>query len=159
MDTADQATDRHPRRAARVLVLDAGGRVLLLRSVDPARPDDPYWLTPGGGVEGSEDLVRCAVRELYEETGLRLPPQALSGPVWCETVDFPFSGQWYRQVQQYFVARVASWTVAPTGLTDEERRSWRGFRWWSVSEVEESDDRIYPVGLAGLVRSLDGVGS
>ena len=46
-----------PRRAARVLLFDDQGRVLLIHFVIP-RSDGPFafWGTPGGGVEPGEQL-------------------------------------------------------------------------------------------------------
>ena len=43
--------DPVPRTGARVLLLDARGRVLLLRGHDPATPDRSYWFTVGGGLD------------------------------------------------------------------------------------------------------------
>jgi 8-oxo-dGTP pyrophosphatase MutT (NUDIX family) len=43
---------RRKRRAARVILIDERGRVLLLRGSDPGRPEaGTWWFTPGGGVE------------------------------------------------------------------------------------------------------------
>jgi 8-oxo-dGTP pyrophosphatase MutT (NUDIX family) len=36
------------------------------------------WIFPGGGLHHGEDPVSGAVRETYEETGIRLDPQALT---------------------------------------------------------------------------------
>ena len=40
--------DAIARPAARVLVMDAAWRVLMLHGHDPARPDHWYWFTVGG---------------------------------------------------------------------------------------------------------------
>lgn len=55
-----------------VLLQDEHGRVLLQR-----RGDDGRWGVIGGGVEGGEDLLTAAQRELFEETGLTCPTLAL----------------------------------------------------------------------------------
>src|ERR1700741_4782643 len=88
-----------PRQAARVLLLDAAGRVLLLRGFDPAMPAHRYWFTVGGGLDDGESMLDAAARELFEETGLRVSPDRLEGPVWHERTRFPFDGHWYVQEQ------------------------------------------------------------
>lgn len=55
-------------RSARALLVDAGGRLVLIRRVRPGRA--PYWTTPGGRVEPSDDSLESALhRELLEELG------------------------------------------------------------------------------------------
>ena len=50
------------RQAARVLLLDRAGRVLLFKGHDPARPElGSWWFTVGGGVDEGE-TVRQAGR-------------------------------------------------------------------------------------------------
>ena len=46
------------RTSARVIPINASGRVLLLHG------HDPYWFTIGGAVEPGESLEAAAVREL-----------------------------------------------------------------------------------------------
>ncbi|MEU1886276.1 NUDIX domain-containing protein [Micromonospora sp. WMMD987] len=145
-------TDFHPRRAARVLLVDASGRVLLFAGFDPARPGHRYWFTPGGGLEpDGESPAAGAARELAEETGLRLTPAELGAPVHSETIEFPFNGVWYRQEQEFFVVRVPTWQVDTAGFDDIERASVTGHHWWSVAELADTDERCYPVDLAALL--------
>lgn len=143
-----------PRRAARVLLVDDADRLLLFRGFDPARPDHRYWLTPGGGIDADESAVAGAVRELAEETGLRLTPEELGEPVWREVTEFPFDGRWYRQEQVYFLARVAAWEVDTTGFSELERNSIDGHRWWTLPELAATGERVYPVDLPVLLRRL-----
>lgn len=150
------SADAIPRRAARVLLIDAIGRLLLLRGFDPARPGHRYWFTVGGAVDAGESLAGGAARELREETGLVLDPAALGEPVWHEVTEYPFDGVWYRQEQDFFVARVHSWEVRVDGFDAVERRSIDGYRWWSLGELDDTRERYYPAELPALLRSVVG---
>ncbi|WP_326560417.1 NUDIX hydrolase [Micromonospora sp. NBC_01796] len=148
-----------PRRAARVLLLDGADRVLLFRGWDPARPDHRYWFTPGGGLDPGESPADGAVRELAEETGLRLSVDQVGEPVWQEVTEFPFGGRWYRQEQEFFLVRVPAelaFEVDTAGFDQIERDSIDEHRWWSVAELEATADRFYPTELPALLGRLLG---
>ncbi|HYN96171.1 MAG TPA: NUDIX domain-containing protein [Pilimelia sp.] len=141
-----------PRRAARVLLVDDADRLLLLRGADPARPAHRYWMTVGGGLDAGESLVDCALREVAEETGLRLRPEQLGAPVRHEVIDFPFDGEWYRQEQDFFLVRVPAFEVSTAGHDVLERETIDAFRWWPLAELAATAERVYPPDLAELVR-------
>jgi 8-oxo-dGTP pyrophosphatase MutT (NUDIX family) len=142
------------RRAGRVLVIDAGGRVLLLHGFDPAKPDEPYWFTIGGGAQPGETLAEAAARELREETGICAQAGELGEPVWHEVTDFSFDGTSYRQEQDFFQLRIGSAVVLTDGLDDEEAAVIDGHRWWTVDELESTTEPFYPRELPELLRDL-----
>jgi 8-oxo-dGTP pyrophosphatase MutT (NUDIX family) len=147
--------DAIERSGARVLLVNAAGRVLLFRGHDPERPDGgSYWFTVGGGLDPGETAAEGATRELYEETGLLVRPDELGKPVFHEVAVFPFCGRWHRQEQDFFALRVTDWEVAPTYLSDDERISLTGHRWWSLAEIECAGEPVYPAELADLLRGL-----
>jgi 8-oxo-dGTP pyrophosphatase MutT (NUDIX family) len=147
-------TDYDERSAARVLLLDARDRVLLLHGYDPGdRARGSWWFTPGGGLEPDEDPAAGAARELFEETGLRLDAGNLAGPVYEQVVEFPFEGRKYRQSEGFYLARCEQWDVDTSGFTALELRSVDGHRWWSLDELRTTSERIYPACLADLVAS------
>jgi 8-oxo-dGTP pyrophosphatase MutT (NUDIX family) len=142
------------RRAGRVLVIDAGGRVLLLHGFDPARPEEPYWFTIGGGAEPGESLAQAAARELFEETGISADAAELGEPVWHEVSEFSFDGTSYRQEQDFFELRIGSAVVMTDGLEQEEVAVIDGHRWWTVADLEATTEMFYPRDMPRLLREL-----
>ncbi|MCJ8504234.1 NUDIX domain-containing protein [Kocuria flava] len=57
-------------RAAAAVVLDERGRLLLVRR--GRAPQRGRWTLPGGALEPGETVAGAAVREVLEETGLRV---------------------------------------------------------------------------------------
>ena len=142
------------RRAARVLLLDPSGRVLLLRGCDPARPEHRYWFTVGGGLEDGESLADAAVREVFEETGLRITTADLVGPVRSDKVNFPFDGRWYSQLQSFYVVRADAFEPDLGNLGEYEIGNVFAAHWWSVDDLAATAETFYPRDLADLVREV-----
>jgi len=127
------------RATARVLVLDPAGRVLLFgaRLVDLSQPPGPvlYWYTPGGEIEPGETIRRAAVRELTEEIGLAVEPDALEGPVWLRRSVSLLLGEPVDARETYFVLRDVVHQVDVSGQTELEALEDQPHRWWSVTEI------------------------
>ena len=151
------------RRAARVLVLDPAGRLLLLRGGDPAVPGPRFWWTVGGGLEPGESARAGAVRELHEETGIEVPEGALVGPLHQDVSSFAFDRWLVEQENEFFAVRVQGWTMAPAALEAIETASIDGAGWWSVEQLRAhvdgrphdgpglADEPVYPPDLPDVL--------
>ncbi|MCU1587466.1 MAG: hydrolase [Frankiales bacterium] len=141
-----------PRTSARVLLLDGEDRVLLFRGVDPGAPDrGSWWFTPGGGLDPGETHRDGAVRELYEETGLRCEAAALIGPVHEEESLFEFATISFLQHSTFFVHRVDRHVVDVSGFQELEASSIVEHRWWSREALRATDETYYPTCLVELL--------
>ncbi|WP_445184399.1 NUDIX hydrolase [Pseudonocardia sp. Cha107L01] len=142
------------RRAGRVLLLDSAGRVLLFEGIDPARPQESFWFTPGGGVESGEDCRTAARRELAEETGLELPAAELVGPVWRRHVVFSFDGRNFAAEEEFFLAHADLGRIDTSGFSDLEADVVLGHHWWTDEELRGTGAVIFPRQLGDLLGGL-----
>lgn len=148
------------RRAARVILLDAVGRLLLVRGHDLDQPERSWWFTVGGGIDPGEDSRAAALREVREETGLVLDPAALVGPVLTRSALFDFYAEHCRQDEEYFLARVdvpvAVEDLARDGWTEVEIDLLDELRWWDLADLDRETREVFPPGLPDLARGLLG---
>ncbi|GAC1443599.1 MAG: hypothetical protein NVSMB55_17580 [Mycobacteriales bacterium] len=140
------------RHAARVLLVDGAGRVLLFRGHDPGRPEaGSWWFTVGGGVDDGESHREAAARELFEETGLAVEPDSLTGPLHREYAEFTIAGVDYRQDNEFYAAHIDAHEVDTGGFTDLETELVLEHRWWSTADLRTTKDTVYPECLPDLV--------
>ncbi|MBO1334305.1 NUDIX domain-containing protein [Streptomyces sp. VRA16 Mangrove soil] len=140
------------RHTSRVLLLDDRDRLLLLCGRDPRRPGARWWFTVGGGLEDGESYPAAAVREVHEETALRLPVERL-GPLHCtrQTV-FHVDGHGFDQYEEYRVARVTA--AEREGMDIDTPEARYGHHWWSVAELATTGQTVRPKGLARLLQDV-----
>ena len=142
-----------PRLAARVLVVDADGCVLLFRGFDPPRPEaGDWWFTPGGGVDDGESIEDAARRELYEETGLSV--DTIGPELFERRIEFEFEGNHFDQTEHFFCVRTPRFAVTDAGWSAIEQRSVLEHRWWTAAELVATTERVYPDDLAERLRAI-----
>ena len=135
------------RKAARLLVLDAHGRILLFRHRDPY--GNAFWATPGGGVEPGETFEQAARRESGEELGA--VPTALRD-AGERDITFPWGNRIIVQEERYFLA-----TIDPAHISFGAAHQEEGVeevRWWSRAELEH-DKSVRPSDLCERLRALE----
>lgn len=120
------------RRAARVLLVDDAGRILLQHCHDPsAAAGGSWWNTTGGGVDDGETPAQAAVRELREETGLEVEPDRFLG-VWMDVYADGERETASSTLNLYWTARVLS--GEPEAADDVAE-----LRWFAPAELPAPD--------------------
>jgi double-stranded uracil-DNA glycosylase len=138
------------REAARALVIDDGGRVLLVQFRRPVG-DDSWWGTPGGGIDPGESHEEALRRELREEIGLH--DFELGPKLYEHYGEFPWAKVLYRQRNTTYLVRVhaheprATIDLAPEGVAD--------VRWWTRDELAASTEQFAPPNLPQIVLEND----
>ncbi len=134
---------RAKRPAARLLVTDPLGRLLLFRFTPEDRP--PFWVTPGGAVDRGETFEQAARRELREETGLDMEPGPL---IAVRHVQFlTLEGIEVDAEERFYAVSVDRTEIETAGHTELERSVMLSHRWWTPEELAMLDEPYYPVDL------------
>jgi TDG/mug DNA glycosylase family protein len=137
------------RPAVRGLVVDADERVLLVQFVNDAT-GDTWWATPGGGIEAGENDEAALRRELREEIGLE---DFEIGPlVWDQARSFAFQRVLYLQRNRIYVVRVHA--HHPAATVDMQAEGVVAMRWWTLDELDATDERVTPPELVAELRTL-----
>ena len=138
------------RPVARVLLFDEQERLLLLFDPDPVQGG--YWYPPGGGIEPGESPEQAARRELVEEVGLDVTE--LGPVVLRRRARFTWRGKRLDQDEWHLLGRVVSPVVGPVRAGDSETKAVAAHRWWSLSDLRDSGETLYPEGLVAIVERL-----
>ena len=135
------------RKACRALLLSDPGALLLLINTRIPDSNTHVWLAPGGGIETGETCEDCVRREVHEETGLSVV--GCEGPAWTRRHQFMLLGEQYDQHEEFYVVRTPHFE--PEGRNNpalHERDLFVGFKWWSIAEMQRSEDTFVPRRMA-----------
>jgi 8-oxo-dGTP pyrophosphatase MutT (NUDIX family) len=137
------------RRAARVIVLDPASRALMFRYDVPGR--QPFWVTAGGECEVGESFADAARRELLEETGIIADPGGEIARLIPEFVTV--EGEPVQADERFFLIRVAEARIDTTGHTALEQALMTQHRWFTLEELADWPEAVFPAELAAMIQS------
>ena len=136
------------------MLFEEEGAILLIRFVVQREDGEfVFWALPGGEIEAGESEADAAARELREELGIEV---RVEGPVYRDANMFWHQDEMQDNVDFLFWARCGREEPRLTGFTTDEKAIMKEVRWWSGAEVEASEERIFPEGLAGRMREQRG---
>ncbi|NBB23902.1 NUDIX domain-containing protein [Porphyrobacter sp. SLTP] len=141
--------DLRLRRAARLIVLDPKGRALMFRYDVPGR--DPFWVTAGGECEADESFEDAARRELLEETGFTADPGPQIARMTPEFITV--EGEPVQADERFFLVRVAEAVIDTSRHTETEQALMTQHRWFTLDELNDWPEAVFPVNLADMIRS------
>jgi len=145
------AVTRAARPAARIILLDRQGHVLLFRFDPPDRP--PFWCTPGGALDPGESYEEAARRELLEETGIAADPgpqiaRRIAEFITIEGVPVTADERYFRVVLGEDIDPDA---IDTGGHTELERRVMRGWRWFTAADLAALEEPWFPEDLLEML--------
>ena len=109
-----------------IMVLNSNGLVWAGRRIPVGNSEydgsPQLWQMPQGGIDADEDAYQAALRELYEETGMRSVEVVAEAPDWID-YDLPdhligigLKGKYRGQRQRWFALRfTGAWEWKPMG--------------------------------------------
>ncbi len=110
-----------PFEGAKIALYLGDALAVILRDDKPGLPFPDHWDLPGGGREGNESPLDCALRECEEELGLRVPKEKI---IWQRQFLEGTQARWF------FVARLPQSATADVVMGDE------GQGWMLMSQDE-----------------------
>lgn len=144
---------KRERKGARIVLLTPEDRFLLFRFKYDSGPlaGTEYWGLPGGGVEEGEAVAEAAVRELFEETGLRV--DGLGAAAAEGTYDFRLStGEDVVQHDWYFLFRLdGEIALSREGLTPEETKNMVEAGWWTRRDLSGLAAPVVPADMGKIL--------
>lgn len=120
----------------RVVISNEQGKILMVKQSHEGKD---IWMVPGGGIEAGENSKEAAVREVEEETGLKIQIKRL---LWHVEEVSEARGQ---RFVNYFLAEIlgGEMSLGEDPEFDQEHQVLREIGFFSRKEIMNLD-RVYP---------------
>ena len=138
-----------------ILINKKTGNVLFIKYLDRHSKStmeftDGFWVLPGGSVEKHETFQEALKREIYEETGISniiIKNCVLSR---IEHGELRNSEQNF-YYERYYLVETEEVKVSTNNLTNEESEVIKEYKWWSINELKQTKDIVFPLSLKSYV--------
>jgi len=114
------------------VIVDETGRALIVK-----RRDNGHWEPPGGVVDHNETIEDALRREVYEETGLKIESEGLTGV--------------YQNMRRHIVALVFRCALTDGELVENPEVT--AFRWVTAGDLPHLMDEAYAIRILDALTS------
>lgn len=136
------------RKAVRAILISPNNKVLMMKILSPYT-NKSFWITPGGGLENKESIDNAIKRELKEELGLT--NFELGSLVWLREHTFTWEEKRICQNEEYYIVHTEEFK--PIIADKIEAKFLQEFRWWSLKDIEKSEENFTPKTIVNIVNS------
>lgn len=145
---------RVERPSARLLVLDKQHRVLLFKFdfKEGALAGSVFWATPGGALDPGETFEQAAIRELFEETGIKIDSVDSHIAERRFVLPLPEGGEAYA-IERFYVLHRNETKLSKNNQTDLELEVMVDHRWWHIHELQSTGEKFYPEDLPQILEN------
>ena len=142
------------RKSARAIVINSKNQMFLFQYMfDYLEDSKAIWITPGGSLEEGESFVDALKREVYEELGVQLtkecPEVYYRNPIYTLK-----NGEKVQSVEKFFLVVLEEKSFSFEHWTESEKKRMRAGKWWSVDEIEKSEDEFFSKDIVRMLKEL-----
>lgn len=142
------------RKSARAIVINNKNQMFLFQYMfDYLEDSKAIWITPGGSLEEGESFDDALKREVYEELGVLLtkecPEVYYRNPIYTLQ-----SGEKVQSVEKFFLVALEEESFSFDHWTESEKKRMLAGKWWSVEEIEKSEDEFFTKDILRILKEL-----
>lgn len=139
------------RNSVKILLFNNQKELLLMCVDDPkttsveGKYSGPFWFPVGGAIEPGETIQEAALREVYEETGIKKEDIKLGPIVWFGEFDLILAGTPTHIKETFIVANTTQINIDLANLTSWEKAVVKKVDWFSLEKIKNCNQVIFPV--------------
>ena len=142
------------RKSSRAIVLNKDNQIFLFQyHFDYLAESKSIWITPGGSLEEGESFEDALKRELFEELGVLWNKDCVEiyyrNPLYTLN-----TGEVVQSIEKFFLVCMEEEQFLYANWTESEKQRILCGRWWSIEEIQQSEDEFFTVDIIRILAEL-----